>query len=64
MASSELYSTQSFKELAQDPTADRWVLEEPGGLCSETKFSPTELDTHMRPSIRKCPCALLGFKVN
>lgn len=28
MASSELYSTQSFKELAQDPTADRWVLEE------------------------------------
>lgn len=28
MASSEIYSTQSFKELAQDPTADRWVLEE------------------------------------
>ena len=44
-----LYSTQSqegFKELAQDRTVDRWVLEEPGGLSPETEFSATEPDKH------------------
>lgn len=48
-ASFALYSTQSqegFEELAQDLTAGRWFLEEPGDLSPETEFSATELDTH------------------